>query len=103
MKMSLHVINCGYFDDNELIIISFSGFASPTQRPLEKSTVAPSNFTIKVQDAYERLLSFFKPVSKCHLITAALFSLLASLPSASLPVHSPSFTVSIFKTLNLIL
>ncbi|NXF90859.1 FMR1N protein, partial [Eubucco bourcierii] len=43
-----------------------SGFASPTQRILEKNIMAPTNLTMKVQDAYEHLISFFKPVTCLH-------------------------------------
>ncbi|NWW47895.1 FMR1N protein, partial [Pedionomus torquatus] len=44
-----------------------SGFASPTEHVLEKSEVVPSNFSIKLKDAYESLLIFFKPVRCDHL------------------------------------
>ncbi|CAM9390283.1 unnamed protein product [Bubo scandiacus] len=42
-----------------------SSFAPPTQHVLEKSEVAPSNLNMKLKDAYESVLSFFRPVT-CH-------------------------------------
>ncbi|NXI51563.1 FMR1N protein, partial [Chloroceryle aenea] len=42
-----------------------SSFASPTQHVLEKSEVAPSNLTLELKKVYERVISFFTPVT-CH-------------------------------------
>ncbi|XP_074691085.1 FMR1 neighbor protein [Strix aluco] len=42
-----------------------SSFAPPTQHVLEKSEVAPSKLNMKLKDAYESVLSFFRPVT-CH-------------------------------------
>ncbi|NXH18457.1 FMR1N protein, partial [Bucco capensis] len=52
-----------------ILLCSISGInasaVSPTQPTLEKSEVAPSKFHVKLRDAYEHLISFFKPVT-CH-------------------------------------
>ncbi|XP_055673945.1 FMR1 neighbor protein [Falco peregrinus] len=40
-----------------------SSFAQPTQQVLEKSEVAPSKPGMKLKDAYEPLLSFFRPTT----------------------------------------
>ncbi|XP_072733477.1 fmr1 neighbor protein-like [Ciconia boyciana] len=42
-----------------------SSFAPPTQHILEKSEAVPSKLNMKLKDAYELLLSFFRPVT-CH-------------------------------------
>ncbi|XP_054025772.1 FMR1 neighbor protein [Dryobates pubescens] len=43
-----------------------SSFASPTQHILEKREVAPSNLSMEAQDAYEHVISFFRPVTCRH-------------------------------------
>ncbi|NXL10275.1 FMR1N protein, partial [Mesembrinibis cayennensis] len=43
-----------------------SSFAHPTQHVLEKSEEAPSKLNTKLREAYEHLLSFFKPVTCSH-------------------------------------
>ncbi|NXW64113.1 FMR1N protein, partial [Eurystomus gularis] len=43
-----------------------SSFDSPTQHVLEKSEVAPSKLNMKLKDAYEHLVSFFRPVTCTH-------------------------------------
>ncbi|NWQ88564.1 FMR1N protein, partial [Burhinus bistriatus] len=43
-----------------------SGFASPAQHVLEKSEVAPSKLSMKLKDAYEPLLNFFRPMTCRH-------------------------------------
>ncbi|KAM6197947.1 FMR1 neighbor protein [Sarcoramphus papa] len=43
-----------------------SSFAPPTQHVLEKSEVAPSKLNMKLKDAYEALVSFFRPVTCRH-------------------------------------
>ncbi|NXF44250.1 FMR1N protein, partial [Oceanites oceanicus] len=49
-----------------------SGFAPPAKHVLEKSEVAPSKLTMKLKDAYELLLSFFRPVTCRHKDEQAL-------------------------------
>ncbi|NXE07935.1 FMR1N protein, partial [Lophotis ruficrista] len=41
-------------------------FAPPTEHVLEKHEVAPSKRNINLKDAYEHLLSFFRPVTCRH-------------------------------------
>ncbi|NXL56662.1 FMR1N protein, partial [Chordeiles acutipennis] len=43
-----------------------SGFAPATQHVLEKSEVAPSKSHVKLKDAYEILVSFFRPMTCRH-------------------------------------
>ncbi|NXT46762.1 FMR1N protein, partial [Pluvianellus socialis] len=40
-----------------------SSFASPNQRVLEESEVAPSKLSVKLKDVYELVLNFFRPVT----------------------------------------
>ncbi|NXG32614.1 FMR1N protein, partial [Dromaius novaehollandiae] len=47
-------------------------FASPTQRVLEKSEVAPSKLKVKLKDASEALVNFFTPVTCRHKDKQAL-------------------------------
>ncbi|NXQ93144.1 FMR1N protein, partial [Sagittarius serpentarius] len=43
-----------------------SGFASPTRHVLEKNEAAASKLNMKLKEAYESLLSFFRPVTCRH-------------------------------------
>ncbi|NXC21365.1 FMR1N protein, partial [Corythaeola cristata] len=50
-----------------ILLCSISlGFAAPTQHVLEESEVAPRDFNMKVKDAFEPLLSYFRPVTCRH-------------------------------------
>ncbi|NXT85317.1 FMR1N protein, partial [Zapornia atra] len=49
-----------------LLCLVHSSFAPPSQRVLEKIEAAPNKFKMKLKDAYELHLSFFKPVT-CSL------------------------------------
>ncbi|XP_053931811.1 FMR1 neighbor protein [Cuculus canorus] len=43
-----------------------SSFAPPTQHVLVKSELTPRNFYMKLKDAYETLLNFFRPMTCRH-------------------------------------
>ncbi|NXU49838.1 FMR1N protein, partial [Turnix velox] len=55
-----------------LLYSTSSSFASPTEHVLEKSEVAPRSFSMNLQDVYEALFSFFRPVTCKHKDQATL-------------------------------
>lgn len=55
-------LNCQF----QLIVVSFSGLASPAQLDLNGTEVVLSEGKSKPEIISEQLVNFFNPVSKCH-------------------------------------